>query len=299
MAKILLTGATGFLGVRLAARLETSHELWVLSRRKDDSRGGRRHWLIQDLAQDRWTVDLPERIDAVIHLAQSPNYRDFAGSAAEIFQVSAVATARLLEWARKAGARHFILASTGGLYGASDVAVHEDSEIFEDRGPLGFYFATKRMSELAVAQYAGGMTTAVLRFFFMYGSRQSPQMLMPRLVESIRQGRPVSLQGADGIRINPIHVDDAVCAVEACLGLTQSRTINIAGPDAVSLRRIAEVIGAEVGRDPAFTVDAAAKPRDLVADISRMRTVLGAPATGIAAGLRELCGAAVREQEKT
>ena len=51
------------------------------SSRKDDSRGGRRHWLIQDLAQDRWTVDLPERIDAVIHLAQSPNYRDFAGAA--------------------------------------------------------------------------------------------------------------------------------------------------------------------------------------------------------------------------
>lgn len=299
MAKILLTGATGFLGARLAARLETSHELWVLSRRKDDSRGGRRHWLIQDLAQDRWTVTLPDRIDAVIHLAQSPNYRDFAGAAPEIFQVSAATTVRLLDWARRAGARHFILASTGGLYGASDVAVHEDSEIFEDRGPLGFYFATKRMSELAVAQYANDMTTAVLRFFFMYGSRQSPQMLMPRLADSVRQGRPVNLQGADGIRINPIHVDDAVRAVEACLGLAQSRTINIAGPETVSLRRVAELIGAEVGRDPVFTVDAGAKPRHLVAEISRMSTVIGAPTIGIAAGLRELCGAAAKVQEKT
>lgn len=299
MARILLTGATGFLGVRLAALLEASHELWALSRRKDDSRGGRRHWLIQDLAQDRWTVDLPDRIDAVIHLAQSPNYRDFARAAPEIFQVSAAATARLLEWARRAGARHFVLASTGGLYGASDVPVHEDSEIFEDRGPLGFYFATKRMSELAVAQYAGDMTTAVLRFFFMYGSRQSPQMLMPRLVDSVRQGSPVNLQGADGIRINPIHVDDAARAVQACLGLAQSQTINIAGPESVSLRRIAQLIGAEVGRDPVFAVDAAVKPRHLIADISRMSAVIGAPAIGVAAGLRELCGTTVREQEKT
>jgi nucleoside-diphosphate-sugar epimerase len=298
MAKILLTGATGFLGARLAARLEASHELWALSRRKDGS-SGNRHWLIQDLAQDRWTVDLPNRIDAVIHLAQSPNYRDFAGSASEIFQVSAVATARLLEWARRARARRFILASTGGLYGASDVPVHEDSEIFEDRGPLGFYFATKRMSELAVAQYAGDMTAAVLRFFFVYGSRQSPQMLMPRLVDSVRQRRPVNLQGPDGIRINPVHVDDAVRAVEACLDLAQSRTINIAGRDVVSLRRIAELIGAEVGRAPVFAIDAAAKPRHLVADIGRMSSIIGAPAIGIAAGLREVCGATVREQEKT
>jgi UDP-glucose 4-epimerase len=299
MAKILLTGATGFLGARLAARLERSHELWVLARRKDHSRGGARHWLIQDLAQDRWTVELPDRIDAVIHLAQSPNYRDFAGAASEIFQVSAATTVRLLEWARRAGARRFVLASTGGLYGAGDVPVHEDSEVFEDRGPLGFYFATKRMSELAVAQYAGDMTTAVLRFFFMYGSRQSPQMLMPRLVDSVRQGRPVSLQGADGIRINPIHVDDAMRAVEACLGLTQSRTINIAGPEEVTLRRIAELIGAEVRRDPVFAVDSAVKPRHLVADIRRMTAVVGAPTVGVAAGLRELCGATVTEQERT
>jgi nucleoside-diphosphate-sugar epimerase len=254
--------------------------------------------LIQDFAAEPWTVQLPERIDAVIHLAQSAEYRNFPAAAADIFAVSATATTRLAEWARRAGASHFIVASTGGLYGASDEPVREAGPLVEDRGPLGFYFAAKRTSELVAAQYSSAMTTAVLRCFFIYGSRQSPQMLMPRLVESVREGRPITLQGRDGIRINPIHVDDAALAVERCLGLKKSDVLNIAGPEPVYLRRIAALIGDAVGRAPVFTVDEQGRPHHLVADIARMKAALGAPTIGMAQGIAELCGAKARKTVK-
>jgi nucleoside-diphosphate-sugar epimerase len=246
-------------------------------------------WLVQDLSAERWDVQLPDRIDCVIHLAQSRNYRDFPAGARRVFAVAADTTLRLADWALGAGARQFILASTGGLYGASDRPVREDDELVDDRGPLGFYFASKRASELVIDQYSTRMHALVLRCFFVYGSGQPEQMLMPRLVDSVRNGRPVTLQGSDGIHINPIHVDDAARAVERCLEVSKSSVINIAGPEPVSLRFIAERIGAELGTPPVFAVDQAAKPRHLVADIGRMRTLLGAPTIGVAEGIRELC----------
>jgi nucleoside-diphosphate-sugar epimerase len=140
------------------------------------------------------------------------------------------------------------------------------------------------------------MHTFILRFFFIYGSGQPAQMLMPRLVDSVRAGRPINLQGHEGIRINPIHVDDAARAVERCLDAQQSETINIAGPEVVSLRYIAERIGTELGQQPELAVDLAGKPRHLIADIGRMRALLGPPVVSMASGIRELCGASVKSQ---
>ncbi len=290
-ARIFVTGATGFLGSQLVAHLAREHEIWAMTRRDPAPELERVHWLRQDLTHDRWDIALPGQIDAVVHLAQSPQFRNFPEAAPEIYAVAVGATMRLLDWSVRAGARHFILASTGGLYGSSDTAVRETDTLPELRNQLGFYFATKRASELLATQYTGQINAVVLRYFFLYGSGQAPQMLMPRLLANIRSGQPVYLHGEEGIRINPIHVDDAVMLVRRCLDLTESRLINIAGPQVASLRDIALAIGKCVGRAPVFTVDTTVRPNHLVADIRRMTSALGAPKIGIEEGIAELCKA--------
>lgn len=288
--RILVTGATGFLGSRLVVHLARSHEVWAVTRRPSPAGPPRVHWLRQDLAVEAWDVALPREIDAIIHLAQSPNFRNFPESAAEIYAVAAGATMRLLDWGARAGARYFILTSTGGLYGTSDKPVREGDPLPEMRSQLGFYFAAKRASELLAIQYASEINTVILRCFFLYGSGQAPQMLMPRLVGNIRERRPVYLQGDEGIRINPIHVDDAVRAIKRCLDLTESRVFNIAGPQIASLREIAEAIGRRLDRKPVFAIDSTVAPNHLMADIQRMSGALGPPRIGIEAGIAELCG---------
>lgn len=288
--KILMTGATGFVGSRLLRRLEREHEIWTLSRRAPALASPHVHPLTQDLAASEWTAPVPDSIDAVVHLAQSSAFRDFPARAAEIHAVSAGTTMRLLDWACRAGARQFILGSTGGLYGTSDTAVSESAPIPDQRSQLGFYFAGKRASELLASQYAGQFGVATLRFFFVYGSGQPKEMLMPRLASNIQSGQPVLLQGEDGIRINPIHVDDAVLAIERCLTLGESRVINVAGPEVVTLRTIAETMSDSLGRAPVFMVDRTAVPNHLFADIARMTRVLGAPRVGVKAGIAELLG---------
>ena len=289
MIRILITGATGFLGTRLVDRLSIDNDVWILSRKPQPVKQ-RVHWLCQDLAEQQWHVELPREIDTIIHLAQSPYFRDFPENATHVFAVAAGATMRLLDWGLAAGAKRFVLASTGGLYGTGSRPFRESDPLPEIRSQLGFYFAAKRASELLVTQYATMFKTFILRFFFLYGSRQSPHMLMPRIAGNIREGRPVYLHGEDGMRLNPIHVNDATAAIERCLSLSESRVFNIAGPEVASMREIALAIGRHVKRDPVFTVDSTVAPNDLVADIQRMSSALGAPKIGIDTGMAELCG---------
>ena len=291
MARILITGASGFLGTRLLGRLVAAgHEVWSIVRRVPAG-APQAHWLAQDLAAEKWSITLPSRIDAVIHLAQSPHYRDFPGQSNDVYAVAAGTTMRLLDWAWRARARHFIVTSTGGLYGTSERPVRESDPLPEQSSQLGFYFAAKRASELLTQQYSSEMATVILRCFFVYGSAQSPKMLMPRLLESVRSGRPVQLQGEDGMRFNPIHVDDAARAVEGCLTLTEARVINVAGPEVTSIRKVAEALGRIVGREPVFEINNTTRPNHLVADIARMTGALGAPRIDVHAGLSELCSA--------
>ncbi|MEW6769038.1 MAG: NAD(P)-dependent oxidoreductase [Pseudomonadota bacterium] len=290
--RILITGGAGFVGGRLIKRLAGEHEIFALVRKAPAQPAANVTWLVQDLAAPNWSVALPEKIDAVVHLAQSSHFRDFPNQAMDVYAVATGATMRLLDWSHKAGARNFVLGSTGGLYGTSEQPVSETGDLPDQRNQLGFYFAAKRAAELLAQQYAGQINVATLRFFFVYGAGQPAPMLLPRLASNVRDGNPIFLHGDDGLRLNPIHVDDAVNAIRQSLQLTESRVFNIAGPEVTTLRAIGEEIGHQVGRAPVFNVDKITKPNHLVADIARMSRALGAPKIGVAAGIAELLGKA-------
>jgi nucleoside-diphosphate-sugar epimerase len=113
-------------------------------------------------------------------------------------------------------------------------------------------------------------------------------MLIPRLVDNVRAGNPIALQGKDGIRINPVHAGDAARAVKAALDLQGCARINVAGPDILSIRELCETIGAKVGREPVFSVDEGQVGRNLIGDIDRMSEQLVAPERRFEDGVDEL-----------
>lgn len=288
MTRILLTGATGLIGSAVVARLSDQHELWCLGRTAPSTRNRAVRWTQWDLSAPGVPDSLPNSIDAVIHLAQSDAYKDFPRRAKDIFQVNLAGTAWLLDWACAAGAKHFVLASSGGIYGTGDEPFKESAPVLPPTVPLGYYFATKRSSELLLEAYRDVLVGVVLRFFFVYGPDQSAGMLLPRLIDSVRSERPLKLQGEDGILLNPITNTDAARAVESSLALGTSETVNVAGPEVVSLRHIGEAIGELVGIAPRFEVDGAAVPQNLVADIAKMRRLLCSPGVTLQNGLRKM-----------
>jgi UDP-glucose 4-epimerase len=281
---IVLTGGTGFLGKALLTRLAARDEVIALHRPGTQApahKGVR--WIEQDLVS-RLGERLPDRVAAVIHIAQSRHYREFPEFAVDVMEVNAMATTRLLDYCRRAGGEKFIYASSGAVNAPSPDPVRED----DTPAPGNLYAVSKRAGEQVVEQYRSILRAHCLRYFFIYGPGQE-RMMMPGIVERIAAGQDVQLAGDDGIRMNPVYVDDAAEATVAALDLDQSATVNVAGPKTVTVRRIAELIGAELGTAPHF----AAGPQrlDLVASTERMRALLTEPVTVPAEGLRRMVAA--------
>lgn len=281
--KILVTGGTGFIGGHLLRSLGTRHEVVGLAR-TPPAGDADVEWVRQDLRDPLDVARLPDRLDAVIHLAQSRRYREFPDGAPDLFAINTASTASLLEYARSAGARCFVFASTGGLYGASYERLVETDPI----SPLNFYVASKYAAELLLGSYSPFFTTVVLRFFFVYGPGQE-RMLVPSLLERVRRGEEVTVEGNPGLRINPIHVTDAVRVFEPALALERSDVFNVAGDEVVRIEELAELLGRASGSPARVRHVEAGRKGDLVGDNRRMKEVLGIqPGVSLADGLAEL-----------
>ena len=267
--RILITGATGLLGRSLLPAIQGTNEVFSVGR----SNGEKSATPISVDFNDSWSAgSLPESIDVVIHLAQSAAYRDFPRSANEVFKVNLESTARLLDYAYSSGAKRFILASTGGIYRPDSSPLTEDSELL---GPdqLGYYFASKLASEMLAGTYRPYFDVHVFRIFFMYGRNQRPEMFVPGLINRIETGLPITLNGPDGIHVNPVHADDVAAAMAQIARSGGPKTINAAGPDVLSIRAISEIIGKIVGREP-VVVEEGVRP-DLVANVGDFRNLVG------------------------
>ena len=112
-------------------------------------------------------------------------------------------------------------------------------------------------------------------------------MLLPRLIDGIRSGDSVNLEGRNGIRINPIHVTDASKALIASLGVGGNQTFNIAGTEEMSLFEICETMSESLGV-PASYQRSDAEPNDLIGDVSAMKSKLHIPVIPFRQGIKDL-----------
>ena len=286
---ILVTGSEGLLGRVVVQCLSRSHRLYAITRRAHSPIISNVTWLRHDLTHPCLPDELPERMDAVVHLAQSPYFREFPERAREIYEVSVGSTLRLLDWARSSGVSTFVYASSGGIYGHGEQGFKEDDNVVSPKGPLGFYFSAKQCAELLIENYAACFNVVILRPFFIYGAGQRPAMLVPRLVRSVATGRHVTLSGPEGMHLNPIHVSDAAHAVAATLSLQESHKINVAGPEVLTLKSMCDLIGTSVGRTPRYAIEVNEHPKHLVGDIDKMSRLLIRPTVPFSRGVIDLC----------
>ncbi len=289
----LITGGMGLIGSHLIESLEKQYEIYLICRNPknvQDSLVKRPniHLIEGDLTKLDWIDSLPPKIDAIFHLAQSEHFREFPDYVNEVFAVNTVSVLRLLDEGRKRGLQKFILAGSGGIYGSREKECSSDSELVL-RNDLGFYLTSKLCAEFIAQNYSKLLDVVILRFFFVYGAGQKRDMLIPRLVDNILHDRPITLQGENGLLINPVHVSDAIAALKSALLIKGSHVVNVAGREVLSLREISEIIGKEVGKSPHFHSDFSKEPSSLIGGIQEMKLSLDVePLTSFATGIKDV-----------
>lgn len=294
MPQILITGAKGYIGSRLISSLRDRYKLFALGRHLSLKKQSPVHWIEQDLAQTLDRSRLPDRLDAIIHLAQSRRYREFPEHAKDIFDVNIYGTFQLLEYARQTGVKCFVFASSGGVYGYSYERFFETDPV----NPLNFYLSSKYTAELLLANYQPYFKTIVLRFFFVYGPGQRG-MLIPNLLGKVMKGELITIEGNPGFRINPIYIEDAIRVFEPALDLQTSALFNVAGDEAVTLTDLVNLIGETASRRPQIHYRAIPVSGDLIGDNERMKEVLKVlPKVSLLEGLRAMLRSTARREEK-
>ena len=287
MDTIFVIGGAGFMGRHVVRHL-AANDLRVVA----THRPGRAptaepsvEWLPVDLATTD-TGNWPTRYEAVVYLAQSAQWREFPAGADDVFRVNVAAVHRAAEHARGAGAKCFIHMSTGTVYAQTREPARETDPI-----PVGadrsFYAASKLAAEMLLGPYSGSFGVIQLRLFMPYGTGQNERMLLPAIAGKVRDGVPVDLHGHNGLNCNPTAIGDVAEAVRRCLSLDGSHILNVAGPEVLTLRQVAETIGCAIGRTPRFQSNPSDPPA-IVGDTSRLRTALSwQPPTRFADGVRE------------
>lgn len=245
---ILLTGVSGLLGQSLPAELK-KHQITALVRRLPESSTKEIEYILCDLGQPLVLEKLPKKIDAVIHLAQSENYRNFPQQALDVFQINTACTASLLDYALKAGAQTFFYASSGSVYEPFEKNLHEETEL----SPSSYYAISKFNSEKLLSSYRSHFNVCAFRLFFLYGERPS-NTLIPSLVNRVRQKAPILLDQPNGLTFTPTHVNDVAKLIKMAIEKKWDGIINVASSDTVNLRDLTMQIGLLLDQTPCYQV---------------------------------------------
>jgi UDP-glucose 4-epimerase len=283
--QLVVTGASGFVGRHLLRALSGRYEIVCLELDPSVLAGVDGATVVAgDLTGRDWLSKLPARADAIVHLAQAT--ASFPGGADALFAVNAASTQALASYAIEAGLRRFVLASTGSVYRPQSRPIVETDPI----DPSGFYAATKTISELILRPYEGEFGVSILRLFAPYGPGQVDRMI-PKLIGAVRDGKTVTLYNGGEPRLKPIHVSDLVAIIEEALHLDGSQTVNVAGPEIVGVREIAQLAADTLGREPVFAQESRPGAGDLIADTELMSRLFAPralipPAVGIPAFIR-------------
>lgn len=263
--KVLVTGASGFVGGAVVRDLRDDHEVVAVSRSGAPVDG------VADVRADltdAQSLAAVEGCEVVVHCAASMN----AASRDVLWAANVVATRNLLEWAATRGARRFIYVSTGSVYGYGAGHFARETDPLD---PIGDYGHTKYLGEELCRYYAqcAGLELVVLRLYFPYGPGQTRGMFH-LIRNAVRQDAELTLNAGGAPRVTPIHISDVAAAIRRCLPAeARPGVYNLCGAEAVSFGEAVQMIESLLGKRARIRQTSNASG-DLLGDGSLLQEVL-------------------------
>ncbi len=297
--RVLVTGASGFVGRELCACLEAGEHEVVRAARQPRGEGG--DVIVGDIGLDTdWRFALTpspsplgrgESVDVVVHLAARVHvmHDEATDPLAEFRKVNVEGTLNLARQAAAAGVRRFVFLSSVKVNGEGRDVPYRETDA---AAPQDAYAVSKWEAEqglMAIAQETG-MEVVILRPPLVYGPGVGANFL--RLLRMVERGVPLPLGAIDNRR-SLLYLGNLVDAIALCLAhpAAANRTYLVADGEDVStpelIRRLAALMGgpARLWPVPPGLLELAGK---LVGKSAEVQRLLGSLAVDSGAIRREL-----------
>jgi len=291
MAKILVTGASGFIGRHCLPALQAcGHDVHAVSKAKRLDTITGVTWHNADLLQPDELRRLVEdtKPTHLLHLAWYAQPGKFWTAAENLQWVQA--SLELIQAFASVGGQRMVVAGTCAEYSWRHAQARY-SESTSLLAPSTLYGASKHALHVTLEPFARqvGFTYAWARVFFPYGPYEDPQRLIAYAVRSMLQREVVNFTHGRQVR-DLLYVEDVASALVALLNSNVSGAVNIASGEGVALKDVIHKVATRLNARELVRLDALAERSDdppmLVADIGRLHDEVGfAPRYTLDAGI--------------
>ena len=300
MAKALVTGGGGFIGSNLVrALLDRGDDVRVLD---NFSTGNRANLDGLDVEILEGELRSYERVHNAVRGREVVYHLGALGSVPRSVQdpltssaVNVEGTLNVLLAARDEGVRRVVFASSSSVYGTQAHLPMDESLPADPISPYGVAKLAAERHCVSFSRVYESFETVVLRYFNVFGPRQSPfsqyAAMVPLFITAVAAGEPVTIFG-DGEQSRDFtfvaNVVDATIRAAHADG-ANGRIFNVAAGSPATVGVVADTIGRILDK-PVRKEFAPPRPgdiRDSWADIAAARDVLGfTPSVGLEDGLR-------------
>ena len=242
MKKVLITGATGFIGHHCLEPLKArGYEVHAVSSKPMKSDANGVHWHQADLLQPGATKVLLAEVKPthLLHLAWFVVPGKLI-TAPENFAWVCASMELVQEFAAQGGKRLTVCGS-GYEY---DWNYGYCSEKLTPAVPNTVYGSCKQALNLLVQSFASqnALSAAWGRVFFLYGPNEHPQRLVSSVILSLLKGDPAKTSHGKQIR-DYMHVQDVADGMVALLDSEVTGSVNVSSGQATTLREIVLTVG--------------------------------------------------------
>ena len=284
---MVVTGASGFIGSKIAARaLAAGYRVVNIDKRASSNPDlDTRLCDISDAAA--LAAAFPAEAAAVGHMAARTSVLESKTDPQGVFETNMIGTQNLLELSRQRGVRSFVLASTNAVVGETkDPYITESSAL----APLTPYGATKAAGEMLLSAYAGsyGIACASIRLTNVYGTgMQHKDSIVPRIMRALLGGKPLEIYG-DGLQWRDfVYAADVVDAFFLALDQGLVGPLVVGAGQSFSVRDVISAAEQAIGREVPVVWGPArsGEMRGVRVDITKARSLGFEPRVGLVEGL--------------